>query len=137
MMDQPLLASIVSELRLTPVLACHSVREGGVSSRYTLSPRRLDEQLIKLRAAGSGFVTFSSAAGALEARARGHRVCLTFDDGYAGFAAKAPPVLRRRRVVRRRACRAWPSGMQNGWTLLRKVLPVGPRQDAGWQVAGR
>ena len=102
-----LLGSIVSELRLTPIMACHSVREGDVSSRYTLSPRR------------------------------GHRVCLTFDDGYAGFAAKAPPVLPRRRVVRRRACRAWPSGKQNGWTLLRKVLPVGPRQDAGWQVAGR
>ena len=101
MMAQPLLERIVSELRLTPIMACHSVREGGVSSRYTLSPRRL------------------------------------VDDDYADFAAKALPVLRRRRVVRRRACRAWRSGKQNGWTLLRKVIPLGPRQDVEWQVAGR
>ena len=41
------------------------------------------------------------------------------------------------RRARRSAYRAWQWRKQSGWTLLRKVLPVGPRQIAEWQAAGR
>jgi peptidoglycan/xylan/chitin deacetylase (PgdA/CDA1 family) len=123
-MDQPSRGSITRELQLTPVLAYHSVRTGDTSGRYALSPRRLDEQLAELRTAGFEFVTFSSAAGALAAGARGRLACLTFDDGYADFAAEALPVLRRHRAAATVFVTSGLAGDWSRWLAAADQLPL-------------
>ncbi|WP_314223155.1 polysaccharide deacetylase family protein [Streptomyces zaehneri] len=90
--------------------------------RITVTPERLEKQLMWLRRRGLRGV---SMAKLLAARARGegrNLVGLTFDDGYADFLTEALPVLRRHRCSATLFVLPGRLGGDNAWD------PLGPRK---------
>ncbi|MFF1438470.1 polysaccharide deacetylase family protein [Streptomyces sp. NPDC058295] len=90
--------------------------------RITVTPERLEKQLMWLRRRGLRGV---SMAELLAARARGegrNLVGLTFDDGYADFLTEALPVLRRHRCTATLFVLPGRLGGDNAWD------PLGPRK---------
>ncbi|MDX1889950.1 polysaccharide deacetylase family protein [Mycolicibacterium sp. 050158] len=82
-----------------PILMYHSVAEDPPAStrRLSVSPHAFAEQVALLAGCGFTAMTFSALADAFETkRSLPERpVVLTFDDGYADFAANAWPILKR------------------------------------------
>lgn len=90
--------------------------------RITVTPERLEKQLMWLRRQGLRGVSMSRL---LAARARGEGrelVGLTFDDGYADFLTEALPVLRRHRCTATLFVLPGRLGGDNTWD------PLGPRK---------
>ncbi|SCK51055.1 Predicted xylanase/chitin deacetylase [Streptomyces sp. AmelKG-E11A] len=90
--------------------------------RITVSPQRLDDQLVRLLRRGLRAV---SVRDLVAARARGDAaglVALSFDDGYADFVDHALPVLRRRGCGATLFVLAGRLGGDNAWD------PLGPRK---------
>ena len=81
-----------------PILMYHRVAPDGPAAlqRYRVTPDAFREQLRYLRDAGFRGATLSDWEQAVRQRRplAGRRVMLTFDDGYADFAAHAWPLLR-------------------------------------------
>ncbi|MFF3202496.1 polysaccharide deacetylase family protein [Streptomyces sp. NPDC002962] len=90
--------------------------------RITVTPERLEKQLVWLRRRGLRGVSMTEL---LAARARGEGrdlVGLTFDDGYADFLTEALPVLRRHRCTATLFVLPGRLGGDNAWD------PLGPRK---------